>query len=357
LSSGEFSLKKFDTNFSPRIPKNLSTGYSKLAKLCLISLQHILDKTFFILESCGRPKNLTVDSLLSERFSSKDQIKDLTQLTYAIEDIERKIVENLETLKDTLSVFHNSLGILDEEIRNSRVSLRREQGVEAVYIENERLLRENEGLKDEAQILRDSWNTELEKARCKWSSGLDKMQETYEKNIKELTQSHEDQIQTTKKLNKEKLNMAKESEEHLIQKLEKITSEQSEVLNKLNDKILFLTAKSNEDSNFIEKVMNRVDDIFEKFNFIDKEYCFNNMKEKVLAKIEDLETILQRNREGLVNCTRSEAREKVVNLKEKLKANNVVLKEFEDARVKLLKHFSDSPSSLKSRTQALTSRF
>lgn len=358
LSSGDFSLRKFDSTFSPRIPKNLSAGYSKLARLCLMSLQHILDKTFFILDSCGKSKSLNIESLASHRSSSKDdQVQDLTQLTYDIEDLEKKVIENLGILKDTITVLHNNLGILDEELRNSRVSLRREESVEAVYIENERLLRENEGFKEEIEVLKNSWSDELENARVKWTSSMDKMQDTYEKNIKELTESHEHQIMTLKKINQEKLNIAKETEEKLVEKLEKITSEQSEVLNKLNDKILFLTAKNNEDSIFIEKVMNKLDDVFEKFNFIDKEYFFNSMKEKILSKFEDLEAILQKNKAFLMNCTKSEAQKKVVSLKEKLKANNVVLKEFEDARFKLLQHFSDSPSSKKSGSQALTSRY
>lgn len=314
-----------------------------------------MEKTFVILESHGHPRTFLYDKSFSNFLSSNDHIKELTQLSYEIEDIERKTLENLEILKDTMTVFKNNLNILDDEVKTSRMSSIREDKAEMVYIENAKILRENQDLKLQVQDLRAEWNEKLDKARVQWSVGLDNMKTSYERNIAEITENHEIEIKTLKTINSEKLSLSKENEKKLLEKLEIMNSEQKNVLNKLNEKINFLSQLHNEDNTFIEKVMKKVDEIFDKFDLIDKEYCFNNMKEKINSKLDDLEVVLEKNRQNIVKCTKSDVKKHVDCLKERLMKSNEVRKDFEDARLKLIKYFEDSPKGMKSK--AFTDRY
>jgi hypothetical protein len=249
-----------------------------------------------------------------------------------------------------LNLLKNNLNILNEEIKTSRFSSHREDQADQVYFENAKILRENQELKDQIQDLKEEWNEELEKVRLQWTLGLDNMKNTYERNIQEMTENHEVQLSTLQKVNMEKIAMSKEIEQKLIEKLENITIDQKEVLYKLNEKITFLTQVHNEDNSFIEKVMKKVDGLFEKFDLIDKEYVFTNMKEKINSKLEDLEIVLEKNRMNIVKCTKADVKKHLEVLKEKLFQSHEVRKEFEEARTKLLKYFEESPSLQKSLT-------
>jgi hypothetical protein len=283
---------------------------------------------------------------------SDDQVKDLTILTDEIESLSSQITENLEIIKGNLNSAQNNVKEIEETSRNAR-NFRSEEQVQMIQGENERLRRENLELKEEAENLKEKWNLELDNAREKWSSGLDCMKNNFEKNIKEITDSYENQIKTLKAVNKEKFEMFKESQLKVASSLRSDKNEQSEIINKLNDKILMFTARSSEDANFMEKVMNLLDEIFERFLVKEVRCAVTGMKDKILMRLESLIKFF----EGQEQTSKKTGKnfKSGLGLKEKLIENNIILKEFEEARSKLMLHFHDSPKGRK--LQAFTTRF
>ena len=125
------------------------------------------------------------------------------------------------------------------------------------------------------------------------------------------------------------------------------------MINKLNDKIIFLSAKNNEYLVFVEKVYNKIEEILQK-NGIRCDHSFKEEKEKIFAMLADLEEIFMMNRGNLKVLYKDNT--DVNRLKQKLVKNSVVVKEFEDARSKLLQHFVETPKKNEF-IQPLTSRF
>ena len=166
------------------------------------------------------------------------------------------------------------------------------------------------------------------------------MKFTYENNIKDLIDSHNQEIQEIQNTHKEKLEQAKkkysESEKKLLEKLEDITSDQSDILNKLNDKIIRLSSTNNEDGLFIENICNILDELLDKYSMERNFQVIKNLKDKVLYSLDILNKFLEKNQ-------KNDAKTSVDYIKRKLNLNSATLKEFEEARSNLVKHFEGSP--------------
>lgn len=336
LSSTDFSFKKFSTIFTPRVAQDISEIHSGAMKQVLAAFAQIEKKVSLIIES----SEYTENTIKSYNYYSTDQLEHFAirngDFSQEINETEDRINQSLNIISDLVCYYNRNLKTLDEELRNCRSSIRHDGQYDSVT-------RENECLKEEIKRLQHNWSEELENARVQWSQGLDKIQFTYESNMKHLTDSHNEQLRSLKQTNHEKLQKLKtssaENEKKLLEKLESLTSDQSEVLNKLNNKIIFLSSKNNEDSFFIEKVSNKIDEIFEKAFFEQKPGNYKNIQDRILEKLEELEMNILNQQKNQSYDSRSNSN----NLKKKLVENSAVVKEFEEARNKLVKHFSDSP--------------
>lgn len=351
LSANDFSFKKFDNSFSMKIPQNDVSGYTKLAKIVSVTIQNIYERTENIAENYSRhsARSSPNKSFVKERFqlpNLETDTKDITGISSEIEDFERKIFNNLDIIKDTIESSYGIIRSFKEDLRNEKHS-NSYSDIETILTEKDMLLKENDMLREEMRQLKLNWSSELESARVQWNKGLDKMQMTYESNIKELTESHKAQLESLKQIHKEKLqvthNSYKETEKSFIEKFEIMTEDQTGFLNKLNDKIIYLTSKNNEDNLFIEKVCNRLEEIFEKYDIMDRKYQYLNNKEKILSKLDDITEIFEKNKVGVKKVQRNESKGGAYILKEKLMENSLILKEFEEARTKLVKHFEETP--------------
>ena len=369
LSSHDFSLNKFSTVFSPRSYSTSSEGSAKLQRIILISLTHILNKTALLIESSNqaspfsapsRTYHSSISGEISNLLGTNDNPKEINEFAYDIEDYEKRIIENLEKVKESLITYCNDLQFLDTELRKYKIPLSRDEEMGVLYKEKEALIRENEDLHQEIAELKESWKYELENARAQWSYGLDNMQSTYEENFKELRESHKQQIQTLKINHKEELKELQArytgNEKNLLEKLEGMTSDQSEVLNKLNDKISWLNSKLNEDGIFVENICNKLDEVFEKYNLESNSSNTRNSKEKIMFRIKELGMLFDKNNESLKRGESFEMNPKNKILKQKLVENSSVLKEFETARSNLLKHFEETPKKDQKTYYSLTTR-
>ncbi|OMJ88009.1 hypothetical protein SteCoe_10165 [Stentor coeruleus] len=314
-------------------------------------MKNIYEKTGNIAESYSRhsARSSPNKSFVKERFqlpNLESDVKDMSEITFAIEDFETKIFNNLDIIKDIIESSYGMIRSYKEDLKSEKHS-NSYSDVEIILTEKDMLLKENDMLREEMNQLKLNWSSELESARVQWNKGLDKMQMTYEANIKELTESHKAQLDALKQIHKEKLqvthNSYKETEKSFIEKFEIMTEDQTGFLNKLNDKIIYLTSKNNEDNLFIEKVCNNLEEICEKYDIMNKKYHYVNNKEKILSKIDDIAEVFEKNKGGVKKVQRNENKSGVYNLKEKLIENSLILKEFEEARSKLVKHFDESP--------------
>lgn len=382
LSTNDFSLKKFSDSFSPRIPESAPSGYTKLIRLISMALQNIHEKTKTIIETSARPSarsspTKSFQSIDKEKYSSfrnnpiyeQDQfqmpkldgdIKDITEITYEIEDFERRILKNLDIVKDAIRVHNGNLRVLNEDFQNGRVSSKR-MDMEIIQSEKNFLIKENEMLRQEMDQLKLNWSSELESARIQWNKGLDNMQITYETNMKELINSHTIQIESLKHEHKEKHqnthNTFIEAEKKYIEKIEVMNEDQAEMFKKFTNKINYLTSKNNEDNAFINSICNRIEEIFGRYDLIDRYNEYASVKEKIISKLDDIAAVFEKNKGNLKKCTKSEAKANVSVLKEKLVENSIILKDFEEARSKLVKHFVDNTGKKIDIQYPLTTRY
>ena len=350
LNSSEFSLPKFETCYSPRLSNSLKFSYLKFSKHCLVSMQHLHDKTVLLINSFNFPNLSSHSHLINKDFrdigNNEDQVKDLTELTDEVKAFERKINENLETIKVGISGFLNKV-TSDAGMRNQQSvpgspvlgnDFGGRAGDEKIRLELMELKRENEELKRQFEI-------KIASARENWELELDSIKNTFEGNIKDLVEKHDKDIIILNKDNKQTLDACKRKFQNIIDKLK-------DEKNELNDKILVFTAKNSEESNFTEKIMNQLDELFERFMMKETRCVVSGMKEKIMMRLDSLtkyfESINQKSYHVKPN-------KKSFNLKEKLIENNIVLKEFEEARSKLMQHFLESPKNNKIKSN--TTRF
>ena len=176
------------------------------------------------------------------------------------------------------------------------------------------------------------------------------MKITHENDIKDLIDLHNKEIQDLHNSYKNGLENDKktssENEKQLIEKIKEITSCQTEVLNKLNDKIIHLNTMNNEDKAFIEKIYNILDkllyqnsiekSIILEQNNIEKNINPKKLKDNILLILESLMNFFEKNQKIEIKST-------VDNIQKKLGINSITLKEFEEARNNLVKHFSVLP--------------
>lgn len=355
LASQDFSLDRFSNVFTPRSYQGISENNS-LQKVVGSLLTRVLDKTMEVIEIAYQtsPYSLPLKKFhsLSNELLSVDNSKGLIEFTCEVEDFEKKIYDNLENIKETIRICCNDLQVLDKELRKSRSSF--DVVGEGLHRD---VIRENQELREEIKEMKENWEFELGSARTQWNCGLDKMQKTYELNIKELTDSHDQQVQALNMYNKEKINSLKsnfrENEKKLLEKLESMTSDQSEILNKLNDKIAYLNSKVNEDGIFIENLNGKLEEIFEKYRLNLNSGFAKSFKEKILSKVNELGNLIGKSR-GLEKFEKNPSTKGV---KQRLIANSSVVKEFEEARCNLLKHFAGSPKKTLPTDYPLTSRY
>ena len=72
LHSSDFSLNKFSSVFSPRLPSGSTEDYSTTFKSILTSLNHILDKTLLIIDSpLTNPSNSSPNRSFSKQTKEK----------------------------------------------------------------------------------------------------------------------------------------------------------------------------------------------------------------------------------------------------------------------------------------------
>lgn len=350
LNSSDFSLPKFETCYSPRLSNSLKLSYLKFSKHCLISMQHIHDKTVLLINSFNFPNLSSHSHLINKDFAdigkNEDQVKDLTELTDEVEAFERKINENLETIKVGISGFLNKAagdaGIRSHQSIAGSPLLGNDLGIrvgdEKGRLEMMELRRENEELKREFEM-------KIERARENWEVELDSIKSQYENNIKDLIEKHDKDILLSNQDNKQSLDACKRKFQNIIDKLK-------EEKNELNDKILVITSKNSEESNFTEKIMNHLDELFERFMIKETRCVVSGMKEKIMMRLDSLTKYLENINQKSYQV---KPNKKIPSLKEKLIENNIVLKEFEEARSKLMQHFLESPRNRK--IQSNTTRF
>ncbi|OMJ93959.1 hypothetical protein SteCoe_3021 [Stentor coeruleus] len=382
LSTNDFSLKKFSDSFSPRIPETAQSGYMKLIRLISMTLQNIHEMTKTIIETSARPSarsspTKSFQSIDKEKYLSfrnnpvyeqdrfqmpkfDGDIKDITEITYEIEDFERRILENLDMVKDVIRVYSGNMKVSNEDFRSGRI-ISKSMDIEIIQSEKNFLIKENDMLRQEMNQLKLNWSSELESARIQWNKGLDNMQMTYEANMKELINSHNIQIEELKHEHKEKYQNThstfKETENKYIEKIEAMNEDQAEMFKKFTNKINFLTSKNNEDNAFIDSIYNRIEDIFGKYDLIERYNEYTSLREKIICKLDDIAAVFEKNKGNLKKCTKSEAKASVSVLKEKLVENSVILKDFEEARSKLVKHFVDDSGKKIDVQYPLTTRY